>query len=90
LFPRTVLKNNKKMTASKSSTLLRSLVTAQGAQSSLVSYFVPAGSSIVVACVRDKNNRHAILSALKAVADELGHLTAIPATGTAVFCGECI
>ncbi len=66
---------------------------------SVVSLILPAGANLTVARsrlakeqatavnIKDKTNRHSVVDALKAVADELSCFKTMPATGLAVFAG---
>ena len=78
------------------------LKNSRGSGTSVVSYHIPAGSSIQIyrgqvahelqtaANIKDKTNRHSVISALKAIQEQLLRIAVVPSTGVAVFAGECL
>lgn len=84
------------------SELLSYLRECRGSGTSVVSFHIPEGASIMpyrsqVASelataqnIKDKTNRHSVCDALKAIQEQLTRIHAVPATGLAVFAGECL
>lgn len=84
------------------SELLTYLGNCRGSGTSVVSFHIPQGSSIIpyrsqVASeiataqnIKDKINRNSVINALKAIQERLMRVSEVPATGIAVFAGECL